>query len=384
MSDASSTSGSTYPCSLCPRAYKRREHLHRHVASHSSVRPYRCTLCNQSYQRADILRRHVQTCQTKPRIGGTLVSSNRRACDLCVRQKKACSMGQPCNHCRQRSVECSYSFGLGAVESSGRDATQDVELGSFIEIQPLTVTGSNADPPPVVFGDDSLFGYLGSYTSVSDMLEGSDNNQDWLDFVGLATGTFQPSSTNAKTRLDNYTFHFLDNFTKRSGLVESFDCGTFEQRVQVVSNFLETEGYDSTLAHIDSAMHQTMLPIADLPDPLIIQTHQILLDVKEVVTVKPRNSVVSLEWSTILEQTCMQFFSPPNLRRFLELFWQIWHPNVNFVHRPTFEPASSKSILVAAMALIGSYSSPFALLIHFAQNPAISLPKQYGLTKSRG
>jgi hypothetical protein len=239
------------------------------------------------------------------------------------------------------------------------------------------VAGSNVNPPPVVFEDESLLGYLGSYTSVSDMLECSDNNQDWLDFVSLATGTFQASSTNIKTRLDNYTFHFLDNFTKRSGLVESFDCGTFEQRVQVVSSFLETEGhvakttnFDTTLAHVDPAMHHTLLHIADLPDPLIIQTHQILLDVKEVVTVKPRNSVVSLEWSTILEQTCMQFFSPRNLRRFLELFWQIWHPNVNFVHRPTFEPANSKSILVAAMALIGSYFSPFNLLILSAQTPS--------------
>jgi hypothetical protein len=293
-------------------------------------------------------------------------------------------MGQPCDHCRQRAVECSYSFRLGAVESSGRDAVQDIELGAFTDIQPLTVAESNVNPPPMVFGDEPLFGYLGGYTSVSDMLECSDNNQDWLDFVGLATGTFQPSSTNVKTRLDNYTFHFLDNFTKKSGLVESFDCGTFEQRVQVVSSFLETEGhtvkttdFNSTLANFDSAMHHPQIPIADLPDPLIIQTHQILLDVKEVVTVKPRNSVVSLEWSSILEQTCMQFFSPRNLRRFLELFWQIWHPNVNFVHRPTFEPANSKSILVAAMALIGPYFSLFILPILSAETP----PSVYRETK---
>ncbi|RFN45078.1 c2h2 transcription factor [Fusarium flagelliforme] len=171
------------------------------------------------------------------------------------------------------------------------------------------------------------------------MLEGSTNNQDWLDFVSLAAGNFQIHEDN---NLDNYKFHFLDNFTRRSGLIDSFDCGTYEQRVQVVARFLETD-----------------IPCdASLADPLVIQTHQILLNIKEVVTVKPRNSVVELEWSTVLEQTCTQFFSPRNLRKFLALYWHIWHPNVNFVHRPTFEPAKAKSILVAAMALIGASVSP--------------------------
>ncbi|CAG7557605.1 unnamed protein product [Fusarium equiseti] len=171
------------------------------------------------------------------------------------------------------------------------------------------------------------------------MLEGSTNNQDWLDFVSLAAGNFQIHEDN---NLDNYRFHFLDNFTRRSGLVDSFDCGTYDQRVQVVARFLETDvPYDALLS-----------------DPLVSQTHQILLNIKEVVTVKPRNSVVELEWSTVLEQTCMQFFSPRNLRKFLALYWHVWHPNVNFVHRSTFEPAKAKSILVAAMALIGASVSP--------------------------
>lgn len=218
----------------------------------------------------------------------------------------------------------------------------------------VAVSRSAGSPSSVVFGDNTLFDYLGHYSSVSDMLEGSNNNQDWLDFVNLAAGNFQLSQGHDRTQLDNYSFHFLDNFTKRSGLVDSFDCGTRAQRAQVVTSFLENEGHAPALqSPIPLLANPSISRMPDLHDPLIIQTHKILLNIKEVVTVKPRNSVVELEWSAILEQKCMQFFSPYNIRKFLTLYWHIWHPNVNFVHLPTFEPTTAKSILVTTMALIG-------------------------------
>ncbi|KAL4728100.1 hypothetical protein ACLX1H_004829 [Fusarium chlamydosporum] len=224
----------------------------------------------------------------------------------------------------------------------------------------VAVSRSAGSPSSVVFGDNTLFDYLGHYSSVSDMLEGSNNNQDWLDFVNLAAGNFQLSQGHDRTQLDNYSFHFLDNFTKRSGLVDSFDCGTHAQRAQVVTSFLENEGHAPALqSPIPLLANPSISRMPDLHDPLIIQTHKILLNIKEVVTVKPRNSVVELEWSAILEQKCMQFFSPYNIRKFLTLYWHIWHPNVNFVHLPTFEPTTAKSILVTTMALIGAKETVF-------------------------
>ncbi|RGP78351.1 hypothetical protein FLONG3_3487 [Fusarium longipes] len=352
-----SASLAAYACPQCPRTYKRREHLSRHAASHSAIRPYRCGFCNQSYQRADVLRRHSLTCQAKMRTGGH-IATNRRACDFCVRQKKACSNGQPCEHCRRKSVECSYSFDTGVAISSyassnGGDGSLEVNTPS------LAAARSEVEPSTIVFGDDSLFDYLGNYNSVSDMLVGSNSNQDWLDFVNLAADNFQLPEGSGHTKLDNYKFHFLDNFTRRSGLVDSFDCGTHDQRLQVVKSFLETESRTALREEGNALLSNfVLLPAPELHDLLLIQTHQILLNIKEVVTVKPRNSVVELEWSAVLEQACMQFFSPRNLRKFLALYWHIWHPNVNFIHRPTFQPAKAKSILVAAMALIGASVSP--------------------------
>src|SRR4051812_30725511 len=91
-------------CPVCFKGYKRREHLQRHRSSHTSERPHRCIVCNASFQRTDVLKRHLQTCD-----GTSTTSSNRRrACDRCVRQKKACNSLQPCQNCEKRAVRCEY------------------------------------------------------------------------------------------------------------------------------------------------------------------------------------------------------------------------------------------------------------------------------------
>lgn len=130
------------------------------------------------------------------------------------------------------------------------------------------------------------------------------------------------------------SLRFLEKFTSNTGFVDSFDCGTESQRASILSpTLLGSAGW--------------------LDNSLSLKTHQILLLVKEVVTIKPRNSAVSLDWSPVLEQMCLEFFSPPNLRKYLEFYWSIWHPNVNIVHRPSFDPVQAKPAVLATMALIG-------------------------------
>ncbi|KAH6988650.1 hypothetical protein EDB80DRAFT_730533 [Ilyonectria destructans] len=137
MSGAAPASEPPYSCSACPKTYKRREHLQRHAVSHSTVRPYRCTVCSNSYQRADVLRRHSQMCQAKASVGGVPAgaSSGRRGCDLCVRQKKACGTGQPCDNCRRKCVPCCYSFGLDAVVARKDEDNRslDTEIVSSVD-----------------------------------------------------------------------------------------------------------------------------------------------------------------------------------------------------------------------------------------------------------
>jgi hypothetical protein len=160
-------------------------------------------------------------------------------------------------------------------------------------------------------------------------------------------------------------------------LVSSFECATVAQRQQVVTAFqqswLAQQPQDFLgVVHSSSALHgeagppdaglSSELGLADdgpaswfswLDNPIVIKLQQVVLLVKSVVAAKPSNSIVTQTWSTALEQRCLHFFSPARFAKFVELYWSVWHPNVNILHRPTFDPTSAKTILLAAMALIG-------------------------------
>ncbi|RMJ28929.1 hypothetical protein PHISP_00140 [Aspergillus sp. HF37] len=193
----------------------------------------------------------------------------------------------------------------------------------------------------------------------------------WQDLLSMVAET--PPGLDGQ-----HSLPFLDRFTSNTGLVQSFDCGTEEQRRQVWLK-LQREGPYEPLQAMSS-----LLPLPELPfdvlaappvenanstrgdglslgwlnDPLSLKTHQILLLIRDIVRVKPRNSAVTLDWSPGLQQSCLQFFSPSNIRKFLGLYWAIWHPNVNFVHRPSFDIESAKPAVLATMAVIGACVSP--------------------------
>jgi hypothetical protein len=201
----------------------------------------------------------------------------------------------------------------------------------------------------------------------------------WQDYLLLASESHVLRDNPLLDIGRSQSLRFLDRFTSNTGLVLSFDCGTQEQRESVASQ-LEVESrqeigqpYASNstalglqavadspplLDNLSDASTIDCIPINWLCDPLSLKTHEILLLIEEVVTIKPRNSSVTLDWSSALKNACLQFFSPANLRRFLGFYWAIWHPNVNFIHRPSFDPISAKPALVAAMATIGM-GTPF-------------------------
>jgi hypothetical protein len=197
----------------------------------------------------------------------------------------------------------------------------------------------------------------------------------WQDYLLLASESQVLKDNPLLDTGRSQSLQFLDRFTSNTGLILSFDCGTQEQRENVAVQ-LEIESHqeigqtyapsNSTslnlqavvdspplLDNLSDASTVDCIPINWLCDPLSLKTHEILLLIEEVVTIKPRNSAVTLDWSSALKNACLQFFSPANLRRFLGFYWAIWHPNVNYIHRPSFDAISAKPCLVAAMATIG-------------------------------
>ncbi|OQE18909.1 hypothetical protein PENFLA_c020G01697 [Penicillium flavigenum] len=366
---------SKYECSLCPKRYKRREHLFRHISSHTLQRPYQCHSCDGAFQRADVLKRHLRTCDG----GASRASTRRRACDRCVRQKKACSSHQPCHSCAKRGAHCWYATDTGpsprpSQHSSAKDIPKDQDMNAQFEDPPPPPSASNTMMPwGFTLEDLQNFGTspIDTFLDPASMQCAS---PIWPNLSALAPespATFEPvSSDNCRKSL-----HFLDKFTSNTGLVSSFDCGTQEQREQVAASLdqqilsqlqqrimsmpaLSMDVPSLVLENNSDTSSTSELSLYWFNDPLSLKTHEILLLIEEVVTIKPRNSSVTLDWSSALRDACLQFFSPSNIRRFLGFYWAIWHPNVNFVHRPTFDMLAAKPTVLAAMALIGACVSP--------------------------
>jgi hypothetical protein len=201
-------------------------------------------------------------------------------------------------------------------------------------------------------------------------------SQEWPMFMTDTYGTNQPVIPKhvEEPSYQGYTFHFLADFTSRTGHVESFDCGTIAQRRDVVAYYFQLALDSANMPGLTGPfqfMSEFQGPDDDpepygpdlpnlslgwqtwLDNPMVVKLQQIVLRIKEVVMIKPRNSTVTLSWSPALGARCLDFFSLSRFDKFLEL-WSIWHPNVNFLHRPTFDPTNTPSTLLAAMATIGN------------------------------
>lgn len=338
----------SHQCPVCFKSYKRREHLQRHRNSHSADRPHRCPACPSSFHRADVLRRHLRTCE---RIvsDSSAGATKRRACDRCVRQKKACNNSRPCQTCLKKGVECAYSTSKCDTQLVEDISTASITLDGDTDV----LTTPSVDLWTPCIDDKTRTGFDALACPDLDLLQCSD--ETWHDLFNVG------GEDDAVTSADRpYFFHFLDTFTSRTGFVSSFECGNLEQRLEVLHRIEEKERLSDYLS--TNIVHQISNQECDtsygissqwLNDPLALQTHQILLLLKEVVTIKPRNSSVTISWSPDIEQRCLQFFSPSSLQRYVELYWSIWSPNVNFLHRPSFSVTNSKPILLASMAIIG-------------------------------
>ena len=340
-------------------SYKRREHLQRHSLTHLTKRPYRCSTCKATFARTDVLRRHHLACST--RASDNTVSRRRKSCDRCARQKKACSLGQPCRGCQAKAVQCHYT------ERSNRDYEADVsstdhvsgrswDLGKDLTHSPCNTTTTAAVAVSTTQDHDLGIFLQGAAPCFPTLSDGNDT-LDWLNFLGVANDVYSTEQANVEVLDGDRRFHFLYNFTSRTGLSETFECGKPEQR-QRLAMFLSEERTSALSNNLlnhprDTVKDRSGYKSSWLFDPLVSKIHDIVVRIKEVVISKPRNSPISLSWTASTEEQCLDFFSPSNIRSCIASYWALWHPNVNFIHKPSFDPANAKASLVAAMVVIG-------------------------------
>lgn len=303
-----------------------------------------------------------------PEVRAPRGAKKRRACDRCVRRKKACSAGWPCDDCRRKLVSCTYQRRDETKRGSQGQQKPDAKAQEPVP-QPKETSALGGDPTSSSSTCDTLDA---SFVGNGDCSLGPcSDNLTWLDFLDLdqtmpldqITLPDQPQPDQKKG-----SFDFLYTFTSRTGLVESFDCGTLAERVQTVSEFLQDEAArqaKTALFNVEGGRQSSSQPLCLglstsllFQDPLITVTRRIVAEIHDLSTNNFRRSATMKDCSSTTELSCLQFFSPLHLRKFLALFWNIWHPNCPFIHRQSFDPTTAKPSLVAAMAVTGSFICP--------------------------
>jgi hypothetical protein len=172
-------------------------------------------------------------------------------------------------------------------------------------------------------------------------------------------------------------FQFLDKFTSVTGFVSSFECmREYETRelAAVVTEMVLTDKNPDMPISLDflplylPSLESTHLrprmprrPSIDtdwLSDPLASVTNKLVYALKAVASNPSHGSSINLTWSPFIEKVCVQFFNPPNVRRYLAYFWSFWYPNCPIIHKPTFDVYNTPHTLLLSMTLIGASFAP--------------------------
>ncbi|KPI40268.1 uncharacterized protein AB675_7445 [Cyphellophora attinorum] len=299
-------------CPICENVYKRPEHLRRHLQSHSNERPFVCAICDGTFQRSDTLRRHQKTCIAV------------------VEEALEPPLKKP------------------AYESQVSASDPAQPLDEWHNLQHDALTG----PFPDI---NHIAGWLSSAAS-------PDFSDPWGKILNLRGDDFTDGIDDGSYPR---SLGFLDNFTRRTGLVESFECGSLAEREAVRKRY----GADDVQAGDLPEGAEVLCGLVDEPgvdlstwmlEPLALKTHEIVSSIAQVSRNRPEDSSSAVAWSVATQSLCAKFFSPTRIRKYVDYYWALWHPNVNLMHRPTFEIANCRSYLVATMCILGALVSPNA------------------------
>ncbi|KAH6676570.1 hypothetical protein B0J14DRAFT_356867 [Halenospora varia] len=199
-------------CTYCGKSFTRKEHLERHIPSHTNVKPHRCGACQLSFARRDLLQRHQSsyheiqdTMQTV--LGRSPPQVARRtpiACLNCANAKAGCDKNVPCTRCYEKNLPCEarYARRISKVATRAVGAQRvpppmnhndkmDVDRGSGGSpygsngmISPTTTVRPQLpiDPNCTPFPDRNYFGVEGFEGMATPAIDG--NFMDFESFTG--------------------------------------------------------------------------------------------------------------------------------------------------------------------------------------------------------
>jgi hypothetical protein len=361
-----------------------------------------------NHERSDALKRHWNSCSVRrarnsaiPTVKARARGRKTRACDLCCRLKKACNLSQPCALCASRNQVCEYS----RPQKLGRDQSAEPDL--YINDVDAYSTETNdtaecgVDEDLVILCRDVDTGFdMRVYESVFQTLDdtvdhpettianpehdieltlpsslrnpdrrmqlSSCNNPGSLLIEHNIIAPFcqGPTQLNINMLIE---FPFLDNFTKATGFISSFGCGTKQQRLSITLDPIRANPSENaspreekmlnTATHwVEIARNMLVQGSGDTADPgvSLYVTHRIVDQIRKTAIKQHYCDSAGIHWSSSIEALCYDFFNPKNLDKCLALFWCCWYPNWPTIHAPTFKMVEKSPSLIAVMALVGA------------------------------
>ncbi|KAI0514485.1 hypothetical protein F5B22DRAFT_229336 [Xylaria bambusicola] len=136
-------------CTYCGKAFTRKEHLERHLPSHTNVKPHRCEDCQLGFTRRDLLVRHHATYHTArddsmgPTPGGHPPNAGKTqiACLNCAQAKTGCDKLLPtCTRCREKGLTCEVRYARRSTKAAFRNSQASRK-------QSVSLTAQHALPP---------------------------------------------------------------------------------------------------------------------------------------------------------------------------------------------------------------------------------------------
>ncbi|TRX95193.1 hypothetical protein FHL15_003885 [Xylaria flabelliformis] len=115
-------------CTYCGKSFTRKEHLERHLPSHTNVKPHRCPHCSLGFSRRDLLSRHLSTyhiekdeMQRTPGSVHTLNGKTQIACRSCAQAKTGCDKLLPkCTRCVEKGLPCELRYARRSSKAAAR------------------------------------------------------------------------------------------------------------------------------------------------------------------------------------------------------------------------------------------------------------------------
>ncbi|KAL2258266.1 hypothetical protein VTK26DRAFT_8504 [Humicola hyalothermophila] len=144
-------------CAYCGKSFTRKEHLERHIPSHTNVKPHRCSSCQLSFARRDLLQRHHATyheardpLEPLPGRVPTVPGRTPIACQNCANAKTGCDKRVPCSRCAEKKLPCAARFARRSSKAAARAAQASAAFQSALAQSPQQMQPSGGILPALM------------------------------------------------------------------------------------------------------------------------------------------------------------------------------------------------------------------------------------------